>query len=191
MLSDDPGSGTVNAKDCYWYLYNSSTGEGFLSSQEDLVDEIFTRLAPSSGDFVVSPIQDDDSSPTYYRLSQPPSVGRHMVPPGSPVVDSLSDSEAALIPDRTSLKSLGNPTRSAAELLLAVAPGNAGSFRVQVFDVGGRRVTVLREGILAPGLHRIRWSGETSSGGHVSAGTYFVRVEGPGFRTTSKLVLVK
>jgi hypothetical protein len=34
-------------------------------------------------------------------------------------------------------------------------------------------------------------TGEASSGGRVAAGTYFVRVEGPGFRTTRKLVLVK
>jgi hypothetical protein len=75
--------------------------------------------------------------------------------------------------------------------LLAVPPESAGAFRVEVFEVTGRRVAVLLEGPLTAGLHRLRWGGISSSGQRVAPGTYFMRAEVPGFRTTRKLVLVR
>jgi hypothetical protein len=191
MLSEDPASGTVNAKDCYWYLYNGTTGDAFLSSQEDIVDEIFTRLSLSSGHFVVSPIQTDDSSPTYYRLSGPPGVGRIVAGTGTPSAVAEAVDGRNGIPDLTSLSSFGNPTGGPADMVLAVDPSHEGWFRIEVFDVRGRRVVVLREQVFEPGHHSMRWTGETSSGDRAAAGTYFVRVEGPGFHTTRKLVLLK
>jgi len=199
MLEEDAATGNPNkldASDSYWYLYNTVSGDDFITFNE--TSKITDRLKPSSTDYTIDPIQTDDSNPTYHHMSGPPGVGRTAAPPGVEVVESehgsgaRSETLAGIIPERTSLSSpFGNPTRGAAEMLLAVAPENAGVFRVEVFDVAGRRVAVLRNESLTPGMQRIQWTGEASSGGRVAAGTYFVRVEGPGFRSTRKLVLVK
>jgi hypothetical protein len=201
MLEEDTRTGPTNlldANDCYWYLETPQAEE--LITDIDKV-EIFNRLKPNPGDYDVAVIQEDDSNPTYHRMLTPPGVGRAAAPPGVDVVDDKpaeparaapSAPSTSVVPDRTELSSpFGHPSRGTVELVLAVAPANVGSFRVEVFDVTGRRVTVLLDDALVPGQHRLQWTGDTASGGRVAAGTYFVRAEGPGFRTTRKLVLLK
>lgn len=66
----------------------------------------------------------------------------------------------------------------------------AGRVVVSVHDVAGRRVAVLREGNLAAGDHEVAWDGR-AGGRAAAAGTYLLRVAGPGGIATSRLVLLK
>ncbi|MBD3160540.1 MAG: hypothetical protein GF346_00315, partial [Candidatus Eisenbacteria bacterium] len=76
-----------------------------------------------------------------------------------------------------------------AELRLAAAPNplserTALSFRigtqadvtVEILDAAGRRVRTLRAGILAPGIHTIRWDGRDRRDRPVPDGVYFTRL---------------
>ena len=45
-----------------------------------------------------------------------------------------------------------------------------------VYDVSGRRVTVLMDSEVEPGVSSVRWDGRDSSGMDVSSGTYFARM---------------
>lgn len=58
--------------------------------------------------------------------------------------------------------------------------------RLAVYDVLGNLVSVLTDGILAPGEHSVRFDGSALSGG-----VYFYTLEAGSFRDTKKLVLVK
>lgn len=58
--------------------------------------------------------------------------------------------------------------------------------RLAVYDVLGNLVSVLADGILAPGEHSVRFDGSALSGG-----VYFYTLEAGSFRDTKKLVLVK
>ena len=48
--------------------------------------------------------------------------------------------------------------------------------RVEVYDVQGRRVKVIQDGLLEPGIHALPWSGCDDLGRSAAAGIYFFRV---------------
>jgi hypothetical protein len=65
--------------------------------------------------------------------------------------------------------------------------------RVQlaVFDVAGRRVAVLVDGLLPEGDYSSSWDGRDESGRTLASGSYFARIEVGGVPQTRKLVLLK
>ena len=60
-----------------------------------------------------------------------------------------------------------------------------------MFDVQGRRVTVLLEGEVSPGWGEVSWNGLDSEGKRVGAGVYFVRFEAGQVQQTRKLVQLR
>ncbi len=66
----------------------------------------------------------------------------------------------------------------------------AGSVVVSVFDVAGRRVAELHNGLLDKGEYQWVWNGMSNSGVPQSGGVYFCRAEGQGWSASTKLVLV-
>lgn len=104
-------------------------------------------------------------------------------------------------PPPTSVRDATSPP---AFSLLAAAPnpfGDATTVRwdlsrgarvhADVFDVRGRRVASLVDGIRAAGPGEVRWSGRDGSGRAVAAGVYFVRVEVAGETQARRVVLVR
>ena len=63
--------------------------------------------------------------------------------------------------------------------------------RAEVFDVRGRRVTMLLDAARPAGPGEVRWTGRDGNGQAVAAGVYFVRVEAAGETHTRRLVLVR
>lgn len=76
-----------------------------------------------------------------------------------------------------------NPATSASRL--AWAQARAGMARLEVFDLEGRRLRTLQNGVAAPGEHVVLWDLADDQGSHVGPGLYFTRltVEGEGTRT--------
>jgi flagellar hook assembly protein FlgD len=74
---------------------------------------------------------------------------------------------------------------------MAISPDRAGTYRVEVFDVAGRRVTTLAHEAVEAGRYRVRWTGRRGEGRAVPPGVYFIRVLGPGVTKSAKLVVVK
>ena len=62
---------------------------------------------------------------------------------------------------------------------------------MSVYDVHGRRIRELQDGLLPAGIHRVRWDGRNETGQPVASGSYFYRLEAEGFRLTRKLVLIR
>ncbi len=63
--------------------------------------------------------------------------------------------------------------------------------RLAVYDVAGREVTVLEDGVLLGGPHQVSWNGTDESGTPLAAGMYFVRLDAGDDTRTSKVMLVK
>lgn len=86
------------------------------------------------------------------------------------------DSTVDVTPDRPTQLALGaawpNPTVSECAIPFAL-PRDA-EVRIEVFDVGGRRVAELLRGRLPAGEHVARWAGRDNAGRPVGAGLYFV-----------------
>jgi parallel beta-helix repeat protein len=61
---------------------------------------------------------------------------------------------------------------------------------IEIFDVAGRRVRVIRGEDLRAGRHELRWDGRNEAGQPVSSGIYFVRARADGRYETRAKVLV-
>ena len=67
----------------------------------------------------------------------------------------------------------------------------AGSVRLGVYDVAGRRVAVLADGVRAAGGHHVTWRGRDDAGRLLPSGAYYVRLETAEGRDTRKVMLLK
>jgi hypothetical protein len=89
----------------------------------------------------------------------------------------------------TGLEIHPSPTRGSAEISYVVARG--GPVRLEVFDLGGRRVAVLENGSRAAGAHRARWDGRTATGGPAAPGVYLVRLQTEEGSETRRIVRLR
>jgi hypothetical protein len=62
--------------------------------------------------------------------------------------------------------------------------------RLAVYDVSGRLVSVLHDGVLAAGLRTWEWDARDQGGARVARGTYFARLEAGGAVQVLKLVVL-
>jgi len=86
------------------------------------------------------------------------------------------------------VKVVPNPAIEGATIAYRMAsPGRA---IVDVYDILGRRVMRLIDGVVAAGSHGVRWNGHTQNGKTASAGLYFVRLLAGNQVAVSRFVLV-
>jgi len=67
----------------------------------------------------------------------------------------------------------------------------AAEVRIDVFDVGGRRVATIENGYRAAGRHMVAWSGRSDAGRVVGSGTYFYALRSGNRVLTRKMLLLK
>lgn len=85
-----------------------------------------------------------------------------------------------------------NPFNPRTEIAFELSPvGASDAVRLDIFDLGGRRIANLLEGQLAPGRHSRTWTGTTDGGQAVESGVYFVRLTTVEGVRSEKLVLMK
>ncbi len=92
-------------------------------------------------------------------------------------------------PDSRFLGAYPNPFRAATSLRFALA--QAGPVRLVVFDVHGREVARVLEGVRPSGSHAITWDGRDSEGRPVSGGVYFLKLESDGKSFTDKVLRIR
>jgi hypothetical protein len=62
---------------------------------------------------------------------------------------------------------------------------------LSIYDVNGRLVVTLADGMLLAGSHRYEWNGRLASGVSAPSGTYFYRLQTAGATLTRKLALMR
>ncbi len=60
-----------------------------------------------------------------------------------------------------------------------------------VYDLAGRHVKTLVDGMKEPGWYEIRWDGRNRRGDRVASGVYFCRLEAGGSKASRKVVVLK
>jgi len=65
------------------------------------------------------------------------------------------------------------------------------SMSVTVYDVSGRRLRVLRSGMVAPGPVTLSWDGRDGDGRPVSSGLYFLRIKTEAGSKSQRVILVR
>jgi hypothetical protein len=82
-----------------------------------------------------------------------------------------------------------NPFNPVTKIEFGLATPAAVSLRI--YDAAGRLVRVLANGPLASGRYAKIWDGRDGSGGSVSSGVYFYRLDAGSYSQTRKMVLLK
>jgi hypothetical protein len=82
-----------------------------------------------------------------------------------------------------------NPARGGA--LLAFDLPRAAHVALGIYDLSGRRVAALADGVLGQGHHSLRWNAQDGTGRAVAAGLYFVRFETAGLTRVSRLAVLQ
>ena len=113
---------------------------------------------------------------TLFRADSVRYVGPH-------TVDATAPPVTALLPPRP------NPfTRT---LALSFSLARPGRVDVAIYGVDGRRVRTLAGGKVAAGMHRLTWDGRGASGQPAMPGVYFVRLNTPEKRLTTRVVRLR
>jgi len=87
-------------------------------------------------------------------------------------------------------QNIPNPFNPATVIPYTV-PVSGGQVTLRIYDVAGRLVRTLLDGIETPGARTAEWNGRDDRGARVSSGVYFYRFSAPGFEATRKMVLVQ
>jgi hypothetical protein len=82
-----------------------------------------------------------------------------------------------------------NPLRVQGEIAYTLP--EAGKVRLAVYDVAGRQVAVLSDGVQEGGQHAMRWDGRDALGNPLPAGVYLLRLETGGRASSRKLVIAR
>jgi hypothetical protein len=82
-----------------------------------------------------------------------------------------------------------NPFNPVTEIFYRL--GQEGEVRLEIFDVAGRLVRVLEDGVRPAGEYRTVWDGHDAAGHQLSSGTYFYRLHTEGVTATRKMLMLK
>jgi hypothetical protein len=93
-------------------------------------------------------------------------------------------------PERTELVS-AYPNPFARRVSFDLALREAGPVRLGVYDVLGRRVRMLADGVEPAGRRTVVWDGRNDAGRAVASGAYWVRFEAGSVRQTRSVLLVR
>jgi len=82
-----------------------------------------------------------------------------------------------------------NPFRTSTSFEITL-PEN-GRVRVEVYDVGGRRVAALLDDHRDAGRHHLAWHGRTDAGTPAAGGVYFLRISAGSWHGTRRMILTR
>jgi hypothetical protein len=175
-----------------WDIAIARDGDGPLTLRWD-VDELpaaGTRLVLSDR---VSDRIIDMTARSQYELPNP-----GWMPPGrlrvllglTMTVESQLDEEAARVPADFFLEqNYPNPFNAGTVLSYTIpAPGHA---HLEVFDILGRKVATLVDGVQLAGRYTINWDGSDRNGRPVSTGIYMARLQAGTQSQVRKMVVLK
>ena len=99
--------------------------------------------------------------------------------------DDLSE-----LPRRTVLNPIfPNPFNHSATISFEIAKSS--SVKLAIYDLLGKRVRILADGLFRSGRHQVDWDGHTDSGSPLGSGVYFAKMETDGKSSSRKIVLLR
>jgi hypothetical protein len=124
----------------------------------------------------------------HYRLIAVDVAGNPS-PPADPMV--TTGAIATPVPQSYALhQNIPNPFNPSTVIPFDV-PEGGGEVTLDIFDVGGRRVTTLINRFVEDGRQSVTWYGMDQRGRRVASGVYFMRLTAPGYEKTIKLTVVQ
>jgi hypothetical protein len=181
--------------------YNS--GIGNLLNWESCADadfQVFKIYRGTTPDFVPAPGNEVaatadtlwtdpeyDGWAVYYRITAVDHNGNESDPASPATATGIGRG----IPERFALhQNVPNPFNPTTVIGYEV-PEGGGPVTLRIYDVSGRLVRTLVDGIEPPGEKRVVWYGRNDDGGRVATGVYFYRMTAPEFEATRKMILLQ
>ena len=163
------------------YAVYKGDGEGFVPSESNRIgapkDTSFvdTSFDPAHSYYKVSSwdIHENEGG---YALLRPQDITGASNPPAAPVVTLLE-------------QNVPNPFNPITVIRFAIA--EPGLVKLVVYDVAGRPVRVLAEGVRQASRYEVTWDGRDGQGAVMASGIYIYKLEAPGYSETKKMVLLK
>ncbi|MBD3348015.1 MAG: hypothetical protein GF400_02320 [Candidatus Eisenbacteria bacterium] len=174
-------------------VYPTTTGDGEILFQYHTIANTDTHNYATVG--IENPTQSDGLEYTYFNLyadeAAPLADGRAIKYTTDPpdAYDSTGVDDVVAGPDVVLHGNRPNPFNPATVVSFNL-PARAET-RLVVYDVAGREVATLFEGVAGPGDHSVTWDGRTESGAQAATGVYFARLEAMGEERSVKMVLLK
>jgi hypothetical protein len=84
-----------------------------------------------------------------------------------------------------------NPSLTTSPVRIEFGVVRASRVNLSIYDVAGRRVRALVDGVNGPGTHTEQWDGRDEHGRHVADGVYVVKLRAGETSFTQKLVLLR
>jgi hypothetical protein len=129
-----------------------------------------------------------DGSLVFYKVTAVDRAGNES-PAGSP--DVLIGVDPSSVPKKYALHPNRPNPFNPATLIHYEVPAAGGVMTLKIYDVAGRLVKTLIDGVEQPGRRLIEWNGRDDAGSRVASGVYFCRMTAPGYTRTQKMVLLQ
>jgi hypothetical protein len=121
----------------------------------------------------------------YGNVDWIPYLELEPVPPGGG-----QSAATELLPIETGVSN-GSPNPFGAVTRIQYSLAERMSVSLRVYDVSGKCVTELMDGVKEPGRYSLTWNGRTDEGKRLPQGLYFCRFEAGDYNRTRKLVLLR
>lgn len=151
-------------------------------------EDLWASLAPNVGDSLRLVYSSDGSTGNSIQGggAAPTSYLYHAVAKSNIVLTSVSDRPASGVPASFALhQNFPNPFNPATNLTFEVA--KPAEVNLSVYDVNGKLVATLVNGLVQAGHHNVTWNPAKS----VSSGIYFAKLKSAGFSQVTKMTLMK
>jgi len=106
-------------------------------------------------------------------------------------IDDMPEGAGGVPKGFTLSENYPNPFNPSTTLRYTVPAGNARKLTIEVFDIRGRRLRTLFEGVKAPGIYKVHWDGRDHRGREAGSGIYLVRLRAGSDTALRKMVLLK
>ena len=83
-----------------------------------------------------------------------------------------------------------NPFNPTTQIRFDVPAGGANA-TLEIFDLSGRKVSMLVDGYLSEGSHSVMWTAKDAQGQRLPSGVYFYRFKAGNYAETRKMVLMQ
>ena len=192
LLSPSDGS-----MDLAWVLTLSWNGLGASTfNLQVALDEAFTNLVVDESGIEETSFEIEGLEPLtvyYWRVQGANAAGAGLW--SNPfqfqtALDTSNEGETPLTP-LVLHPNYPNPFRDITTIEFEVPHGNPGAVRLDIFDLQGRRIITLAEGVHMPGQYSVRWEGIDAVGQPVASGAYLLRLQHGTAQHTRPLMLIR
>ncbi len=103
--------------------------------------------------------------------------------------DGTGTHEIVEVANNELFQNIPNPFNPTTDIKFALK--NNGHVKICIYDVKGRRIKTLCDGMLTHGIHTYTWNGTDDNNKRLASGVYFYRIQSKDFTKTKKAIMLK